>query len=76
MIEKDTRLYPHDVSTELGRALYLIRQIVRDGLNHGYFECTIRCTVENSRKRRLIVTSGKSHQFVILPEELSKADQQ
>ena len=71
-----TWLYPPDVSTELGRALYLIRWIVRDGLDHGHFECTIRCAVGNSGKRCLTVTSGKSHQFLILPEELSKACQE
>jgi hypothetical protein len=63
-------LYPPDLNSELDRALDALKKIVLEGLDHGYFECSIRCEKANSDKRILIITAGKSHKFSIAPEDL------
>jgi len=60
-------------STELDRALQFLERSIRDGVEHGHFEFTIRCEVANGDRRRLTIACGKSHQFVIRPEELREA---
>ncbi len=58
-------------STELECALKDLREIVLDGLRHGFFEYQITGEMLNENKRRLIIKAGKSHRFVISPEELN-----
>jgi hypothetical protein len=58
------------VGNELDRALRLIEQYIRDGVEHGHFEYTIRCALTTAATRRLTFVAGKSHQFVIGPEDL------
>jgi len=48
-----------------------LREIVLDGLRHGFFEYQITGEMLNENKRRLIIKAGKSHRFVISPEELN-----
>ena len=58
-------------SSELDRALEKLEQEVRDGLQHGFFECVVRGEiVNNGQKRRLVIRAGKSHQFTIPEEDL------
>jgi hypothetical protein len=66
-------VYPPNVSTELDRALYLVERTIRDGLVHGHSECFIRSELIGGGKRRLTVTAGKSHQFVIPPNDLKES---
>lgn len=47
-----------------------LREIVEDGLRHGFFECAVSCEVVTGKKRRLIIKAGKSHQFTIAENEL------
>ena len=47
-----------------------LREIILDGLRHGFFACEVTCEVVNGRKRRLVIRAGKSHQFTISEEEL------
>lgn len=49
----------------LNRALDHVRDQLVDGLRHGFFEFTITCELVKDRKRRLVVTTGKSEQFTI-----------
>jgi hypothetical protein len=63
-------LDPPDVKSELDRALHALKKIVLDGLDHGYFECSIRCEKANSDKRNLTIIAGKSLKFSIAPEDL------
>ena len=63
-------IYPHNVIKEFDRALYLLQQTIRDGLAHGHFECSIRSELIGGGKRRLVITAGKSHQFIIAPDQL------
>ena len=63
-------IQPKIESSELMRALSRINQEIREGLEHGFFEVTIRGEVVNDGKRRLIVTAGKSHRFHIPLNEL------
>jgi hypothetical protein len=62
--------YPADLNTELDRALDALKKIVLEGLDHGYFECSIRCEKANGDRRILTITAGKSHKFSIAPEDL------
>ena len=47
-----------------------LRQIVEDGLRHGYFECAVSGEIVPGKKRRLVIKSGKSFQFTIGEHEL------
>ena len=69
-------VYPPNVSTDLDRALYLVERTIRDGLAHGHFECSIRADLVSAGKRRLIITAGNSHQFLIPPNDLEKSGQE
>ena len=47
-----------------------LREIVLDDLRHGFFECAVSCEIVNGRKRRLVIRTGKSHQYTILETDL------
>ena len=57
-------------SQSLDAALAHVQKIVLGGLQHGFFELTVKGEIVKERKRRLIVQSGTSHQFTIPEEEL------
>ena len=54
----------------LDAALDRLRDIVLDGLRHGFFQCVVSCEVVNGKKRRLVIQAGKSHQYTIAEHEL------
>ncbi len=58
-----------NVST-LEIALAQLRRIIEDGVDHGFFECSVSCEVINGKKRRLVIKAGKSHQFTIAEDEI------
>ena len=47
-----------------------LQEIVLDGLRHGFFDCVITSEVVKDRKRRVVISAGKSHQFTIKEEDL------
>lgn len=51
-------------------ALERIEALVLDGLRHGFFEYTLACEIGSGGKRQLVIRAGKSHKFLIAPEEL------
>jgi hypothetical protein len=55
-------------------ALSKLREIVLQGLEHGFFECTVIGEVIKEQKRRLLIKAGNSFQFVITEDELGLAD--
>jgi hypothetical protein len=55
---------------QVDRALGKLREIVLQGLEHGFFECTVVGEVIQGRKRRLVIKAGKSFHFVIAADEL------
>ena len=56
----------------LNRALDHVRDQLIDGLRHGFFTFTITCELVKDRKRRLVVTTGKSEQFTIPADEVER----
>ena len=56
----------------LNRALDHVRDQLVDGLRHGFCEFTITCELVKDRKRRLVVTTGKSAQFTIPADEVER----
>ena len=46
---------------------------IHEGLRHGYFEFTLNCEVIGQERRRLILSAGKSHQFVISKDDCQRA---
>ncbi len=62
------------VSGECMRALKELEQLVLGGVKHGHFKCTVVCEMTNGRKRRLVIEAGKSHQYLIPPEEVENVD--
>ena len=59
-----------DTIGTLDDALAQLCEIVEDGLRHGFFECAVKCEIVQGRKRRLVISAGKSHQFTIAEHEL------
>ncbi|HWG42175.1 MAG TPA: hypothetical protein VN688_05265 [Gemmataceae bacterium] len=55
-------------------ALSKLREIVLQGLNHGFFEYTVIGEIIGQQKRRLVLKAGKSFQFVIAADELDPED--
>lgn len=50
--------------------LECLRKLILDGLEHGFFDCSIACELVNGRKRRVTIKAGKSHRFTIREEDL------
>ncbi len=51
-------------------ALIQLREILEDGLRHGFFEFAVCGEIVKDKKRRLVIRAGKSHQFTIPEHEL------
>ncbi len=51
-------------------ALIQLREILDDGLRHGFFDCAVSCEIVKDKKRRLVIRAGKSHQYTIAEHEL------
>ena len=45
-------------------------QIVREGLHHGHFRCTISSGIGKGSRRELVIEAGKSYKFTIPEDEL------
>jgi hypothetical protein len=41
-----------------------------DGVRHGFFEMTVAVETMASKKRRILIKAGKSHQFIVREEEV------
>ncbi len=52
-------------------ALVQLREILEDGLRHGFFEVAVSGEIVAGKKRRLVIRAGKSHRFTIPEHELS-----
>lgn len=59
-----------DTPSTLELALVQLRQILEDGLRHGFFEFAVSGEIVKDRKRRLVIRAGKSHQYTIPEHEL------
>ncbi len=57
-------------SSQYDAAMARLAREVRDGLRHGFFDCTITCTVRTKGRRELVIRAGKSHKFTIPEHEL------
>jgi hypothetical protein len=64
----------HDHLRQVDRALGKLREIVLQGLEHGFFEITIIGEITKEQKRRLLIKAGNSFQFVIAAHELGLDD--
>jgi hypothetical protein len=48
-----------------------LNALVRDGLNHGFFEYAIKCEIGTGGRRQVLIQAGKSHKFNIPEDEVS-----
>jgi hypothetical protein len=55
---------------QVDHALAKLREIVWQGLQHGFFECTVIGEIIQGQKRSLLIKAGKSFHFVIAADEL------
>ena len=62
--------YPPGIKTSLDRARYFIERMLLDGLVHGHFDFSIHSEITNGGTRRLTISAGKSHQFLIPADDL------
>ena len=51
-------------------ALVRLREILEDGLRHGFFEFAVSCEIVKDKKRQLVIRAGKSHKYTIAEHEL------
>ncbi len=57
---------------QVREALDRLRDLVVDGLRHGFFDYSITCEIGNGGKRRLVIRAGKNHKFTIPEDELPR----
>jgi hypothetical protein len=60
----------HDKYPQLGDLFKYLREIIVDGLRHGFFNYTITCEMTEKHKRHLVIKGGKSYKFTIPDEDL------
>jgi hypothetical protein len=60
----------HSGGPQFREAVLHIRQIILDGLRHGFFDYSITCEIDKGGKRQLVIRAGKSHKFTIPEREL------
>ena len=51
-------------------ALVQLREILEDGLRHGFFEFAVSGEIVKDKKRRLVVRAGKSHVYTIAEHDI------
>jgi hypothetical protein len=56
--------------TEFDNFFNSLKEIIVDGLHHGFFKFTISSEIIKGEKRCLTVDAGKSHRFFISNQEL------
>lgn len=54
---------------EFERAMEKLRDEIRAGMAHGFFELSVQCEIIKAGKRQLTIRTGKSYRFVISEEE-------
>ena len=57
---------------QMREALDRLRDLVVDGVKHGFFEYSISCEIENKGRRQLVIRAGKSHKFTIPEDDLPR----
>ena len=62
--------YLQQEGPQFREALDRLLQIVRDGLRHGHFRCSITSSIGKDKRRELVIEAGRSHKFNIPEEEL------
>jgi len=67
-----TPALPRHHHGQIGEALAFLEKIVVDGLQHGFFDCSIEIRIRNGRKRDLVIRAGKVHKFIIPEDELPR----
>ena len=55
---------------QMREALDRLRDLVVDGLKHGFFDYSISCEIENKSRRQLVIRAGKSYKFTIPEDDL------
>lgn len=62
------RQNPELDSADLETATRKLVEVVKEGLEHGFFECAITGEITNGGARCMIVKAGKSYRFKIRPK--------
>jgi hypothetical protein len=57
---------------QIAQALARLEKIVVDGLQHGFFDCSIECEMGNGRIRHLVIRAGNSYKYTIREDELPR----
>jgi hypothetical protein len=57
---------------QTAKALAHLEEIVADGLQHGFFSCSVECEIGSGGRRNLVIRAGKSYKFTIGEDELPR----
>lgn len=71
MVFRDQKMSDSEARRALDLAFEQLREEIREGLRHGFFDLSVSCEIVNGKKRRLIIKAGKNHQFMIPEEQIS-----
>jgi hypothetical protein len=63
---------PKIYSEHVRDALDCLEGVVVDGLQHGFFQCSIEGEIGNGGKRQVVIRAGKSYKFTIREDELPR----
>jgi hypothetical protein len=63
---------PEVPNSTLEEAFRRLREVVEDGLRHGFFDFTVTGEIVGQKKRRLTIRAGKSYLYVIPEEDLGR----
>ena len=62
----------HAYGQRVREALAQLERVVVEGLQHGFFRCSITCAIEKGGRRDLVIEAGKSHKFNIPEDEVPR----
>lgn len=57
---------------QFDKAMTCLERTVAEGLNHGFFDCSITSEIVAGGKRQVVIRAGKSHKFTVPEEELPR----
>jgi hypothetical protein len=68
----DDNSLDESIISELQRAFQTIERLVYDGLHHGHFQYSIKCSVGRNLRRELVIEAGVSHKFTVPMDQISR----
>jgi hypothetical protein len=66
------RTPPGSADCEFNRLMDAIREILCDGIRHGFFNAEISVSIPRADRREVVISAGKSHKYTIKTDDLPR----